>query len=131
MPLSPDGDIRRKGRNQKPELAAPGVEETTAPSPGGGYQSNTGTSFAVPFVNGKRSPYDGVGHCPGGNDPYLYGEKVKAYLRKGARPPAGRFAEYPNISGGGMGVVPEGEYAGVKMFLVCKIGTCYNENIFS
>ncbi len=30
-----------------------------------------------------------------GNDPYLYGEKVKAYLRRGARPLPGE-AEYPN-----------------------------------
>ena len=30
-----------------------------------------------------------------GNDPYLYGEKVKAYLIKGAKPlPA--FTTYPN-----------------------------------
>ena len=30
-----------------------------------------------------------------GNDPYLYGEKVKAYLRRGARPLPG-YEEYPN-----------------------------------
>jgi predicted NBD/HSP70 family sugar kinase len=30
-----------------------------------------------------------------GNDPYLYGDKVKAYLRKGARPIPGEM-EYPN-----------------------------------
>ena len=30
-----------------------------------------------------------------GNDPYLYGDKVKAYLRKGARPIPGE-TEYPN-----------------------------------
>lgn len=30
-----------------------------------------------------------------GNDPYLYGEKVKAYLRAGARPLRGE-TEYPN-----------------------------------
>ena len=30
-----------------------------------------------------------------GRDPYLYGEKVKAYLIRGARPLPG-FAEYPN-----------------------------------
>ena len=30
-----------------------------------------------------------------GNDPYLYGEKVKAYLRKGAKPLPG-FSAYPN-----------------------------------
>lgn len=29
------------------------------------------------------------------NDLYLYGEKVKAYLRRGARPLPG-FQEYPN-----------------------------------
>ncbi|MFR5584868.1 MAG: hypothetical protein ACLTLQ_14610 [[Clostridium] scindens] len=30
-----------------------------------------------------------------GNDNYLYGEKVKAYLRRGARPLPG-FTQYPN-----------------------------------
>ena len=30
-----------------------------------------------------------------GNDPFLYGEKIKAYLRKGARPLRGEM-EYPN-----------------------------------
>lgn len=30
-----------------------------------------------------------------GNDPYLYGDKVKAYLRKGARKLPG-FGVYPN-----------------------------------
>ena len=30
-----------------------------------------------------------------GNDPYLYGEKVKAYLQRGARPILG-VGEYPN-----------------------------------
>ncbi len=30
-----------------------------------------------------------------GNDPFLYGEKVKAYLRRGAKTLSG-FTEYPN-----------------------------------
>ena len=30
-----------------------------------------------------------------GEDPFLYGEKVKAYLQRGARPLPG-FREYPN-----------------------------------
>ncbi len=30
-----------------------------------------------------------------GNDPYLYGEKVKAFLRKGAKPIRGE-GSYPN-----------------------------------
>ena len=32
---------------------------------------------------------------PRGNDPYLYGEKLKAYLRRGAHPLPG-FDAYPN-----------------------------------
>ena len=31
-----------------------------------------------------------------GNDPFLYGEKVKAYLRKGAQS-VGGYEEYPNV----------------------------------
>ena len=44
----------------------------------------TGTSFAAPFVTGKRGPADAVGILQG-NDPFLYGEKVKAYFTRGAR----------------------------------------------
>ena len=35
---------------------------------------------------------EGIGK---GNDPYLYGEKLKAYLRRGAKPLPG-ITEYPN-----------------------------------
>ena len=39
-----------------------------------------------------------------GNDPFLYGEKVKAYLQKGARAlPA--FSEYPNPVVGEYGII--------------------------
>ena len=34
-----------------------------------------------------------------GNDPFLYGEKVKAYLRKGAQS-VGGYEEYPNVEVG-------------------------------
>ena len=84
---------RQDGPDWKPDLAAPGVG-ITAPSPGGGYQSYTGTSFAVPFVTGSAALMMEWGIVRG-NDPYLYGEKVKAYLRKGARPLPG-VREYPN-----------------------------------
>ena len=84
---------RQDGPDRKPDLAAPGVG-ITAPSPGGGYQSYTGTSFAVPFVTGSAALMMEWGIVRG-NDPYLYGEKVKAYLRKGARPLPG-IREYPN-----------------------------------
>ena len=56
---------------------------TTAP--GGGYASRTGTSFATPFVSGSAALLMQWGLIDG-RDPYLYGEKLKAYLLKGARP---------------------------------------------
>ena len=77
----------------KPDIAAPGVR-VTAPVPGGGYQSFSGTSFAAPFVTGSAALVMEWGIVRG-NDPYLYGEKVKAYLRKGAKQLAG-YERWPN-----------------------------------
>lgn len=76
----------------KPDLAAPGVGITTA-APGGGYESRTGTSFATPFVTGAAALMMEWGIVRG-EDLFLYGQKVKAYLRRGARPLLG--GEYPN-----------------------------------
>lgn len=76
----------------KPDLAAPGVDIRTT-AVGGGYVNRTGTSFAAPFVTGAAALMMEWGIVRG-NDPFLYGEKVKAYLRKGARPLLG--GEYPN-----------------------------------
>lgn len=78
---------------QKPDLVAPGVDITTVTA-GGGYASFSGTSFATPFVTGAAALLMEWGIVRG-NDPYLYGEKVKAYLRKGARELPG-FTQYPN-----------------------------------
>lgn len=77
----------------KPDLAAPGVNIVTSQA-GGGYEAVTGTSFAVPFVTGSAALMMQWG-IVGGRDPYLYGEKVKAYLRKGANPLPGERI-YPN-----------------------------------
>lgn len=83
-----------EGENMlKPDIAAPGVR-VTAPVPGGGYQSFSGTSFAAPFVTGSAALLMEWGIVRG-NDPYLYGEKVKAYLRKGAKQLAG-YERWPN-----------------------------------
>ncbi len=77
----------------KPSLAAPGVNIETA-APDGRYVSQTGTSFATPFVTGAAALLMQYGVVDG-EDPFLYGEKVKAYLQRGARPLPG-FREYPN-----------------------------------
>lgn len=81
----------------KPDLTAPGVD-ITAPRTGGDYGSYTGTSFAVPFVSGSAALLMEWGIIKG-NDPYLYGEKVKAYLRRGARP-LPEYEQYPNYEVG-------------------------------
>ncbi len=78
---------------QKPDLAAPGVDIVTT-VPGGGYGEATGTSFATPFVTGAAALLMQWG-ITDGNDPFLYGEKVKTYLQKGARTLPG-LSEYPN-----------------------------------
>ena len=78
---------------QKPDITAPGVAITSS-APGGGYSTRSGTSMAAPFVTGGAALLMEWGILQG-NDPFLYGEKVKAYLRRGARPLPG-FMEYPN-----------------------------------
>ncbi|NSJ28839.1 S8 family serine peptidase, partial [Blautia glucerasea] len=82
---------------EKPDLTAPGVG-ITAPRAGGGYGSYTGTSFAVPFVSGSAALLMEWGIIKG-NDPYLYGEKVKAYLRRGTKP-LPEYEQYPNYEVG-------------------------------
>ena len=77
----------------KPDLVAPGVN-IQAPDVYGSFTPVTGTSFATPIVSGAAALLMEWGIVRG-NDPFLYGEKVKACLRKGARPLRGE-TEYPN-----------------------------------
>lgn len=77
----------------KPDIIAPGVDITSC-SPGGGYESRTGTSMATPFVTGTASLLLQWGILEG-NDSFLYGEKLKAYLINGAGSLLG-FSQYPN-----------------------------------
>lgn len=79
-----------------PDLAAPAVNITSAAA-GGGYSTFTGTSMAAPFVTGAAALMMQWGIVQG-NDPFLYGERVKAFLRIGAARKAG--TSYPNPSSG-------------------------------
>lgn len=79
-----------------PDVAAPAVGILTTKS-GGGYDSFTGTSVAAPFVTGAAALIMQWGIIEN-NDPFLYGERLKAFLRLGA----GRRKDiiYPNASFG-------------------------------
>ncbi len=77
----------------KPEIAAPGVNVLAAVT-GGGYGGFTGTSFAAPYVTGSAALLMEWGIVRG-NDRFLYGEKVKAYLIRGARRLSG-IQRYPD-----------------------------------
>ncbi len=67
----------------KPDVVAPGVDVISC-AVGGGYTSRSGTSMAAPFVTGSAALMMEWG-IRQGHDPYLYGEKLKAALIRGAR----------------------------------------------
>lgn len=67
----------------KPDIVAPGVN-IDVPVSGGGYTYVSGTSFATPFVASACAMLMQWG-IVNENDLYLYGEKIRAYLIKGAK----------------------------------------------
>lgn len=67
----------------KPDIVAPGVDVEVAIS-GGGYGLASGTSFSTPFVSAAIAILMEYGIVLD-NDPFLFGEKIKSYLIKGAR----------------------------------------------
>ena len=74
------------------DLAAP-AEAVRSAKAGGGYDVFTGTSMAAPFVSGAAALMMEWGIVQG-NDLFLYNQRVKAFLCKGAlRSP---FLSYPN-----------------------------------
>ncbi len=83
-------------RFDKPDLCAPATEVMTCRT-GGGYDRVTGTSFAAPFVSGAAAIMMQWGIVQG-NDPFLYGERVKAFLRLGAK--RSEIRAYPNNAWG-------------------------------
>lgn len=78
---------------QKPDLVAPGVQILL---PLDDEQVEvSGTSYATPFVTAAAARLMSWG-ITAGNDPYLYGEKVRAYLMRGAKL-LPSYGTYPNL----------------------------------
>lgn len=84
----------RETNQVKPDVVAPGVEITSC-APGGGYETRTGTSMATPFVTGGAALMMQWGII-NKNDIYLYGEKLRAYLIRGAKRNFAGFSQWPN-----------------------------------
>jgi len=75
----------------KPDLAAPAVNVLTTST--GGYSLMSGTSIAAPFITGSAALMMQWGIIRR-NDPFLYGERIKAFLKDGAT--RNRNIPFPN-----------------------------------
>lgn len=77
------GRGRELSENPRPSLVAPG-ENIESSIPGGGFDSLSGTSMAAPQVSGACALFMQWGIVQG-NDAFLYGDRLKYYLLKGAK----------------------------------------------
>ncbi|MCQ2969312.1 MAG: S8 family serine peptidase [Clostridium sp.] len=86
-----------EGQYIKPDVVAPGVNIISA-IPNRSFDRKTGTSMATPNVSGICALMMQWGVIKG-NDPYLYGERLKYYLSLGAKK-GRRDIVYPDSSWG-------------------------------
>ena len=77
------GNMPPASVNIKPDLVAPGVNIKTL-SPGNVPVAVSGTSFATPFASGSAALLMEWGIVRE-NNPYMYGERIKAALIQGTR----------------------------------------------
>ena len=83
----------RVNRAVKPDVVAPGVDIIST-APGGGYAARSGTSMAAPYASGLAALMMEEGIVKG-NDPFLFGSKIIAYMHRQALPLPG-YTTYPN-----------------------------------
>lgn len=102
-----------QGNIIKPDLVAPG-EEIQSVIPGGRLDTKSGTSMAAPHVSGICSLFMQWGMVDG-NDPFLYGERLKYYLARGAKKDRPQVI-YPNPTWGYGQVCAQASFDLLRLF---------------